>query len=123
MMISSVLNNIDTCLPTLSKDINVNKIRKYTKHGIFSPDETDLKYIEKMKKSGMKILTIIESNMYYKDKKLDIVNYIYISHNYVPTPYVKGIKIEAIVVNKTWKIEKRGIVGINEINGNLVRVF
>lgn len=117
------LDTIRKKLPTLTNDIRKNTIRKYTKYGIYSPDEIDLKYISKLKENGLKVLTIINSSMYYKDVELEVINYIYISKNYAPTDSIKGLKIEALVKNKTWNIESSGIICIDEVNGNLVRVY
>jgi hypothetical protein len=64
------LDTIRKKLPTLTNDIRKNTIRKYTKYGIYSPDEIDLKYISKLKENGLKVLTIINSSMYYKDVEL-----------------------------------------------------
>lgn len=124
MIISdSCLNIIRESLPTLIKDINSCNIRKYAKHGILEPSEEDLKYIRKMENDNLTVLAIIDSNMFYKDIKLEVTNYIYISKDYVPSNSIKGLKMKALVLNKTWKIESNGIVCIDEINGNLVRIY
>ncbi len=118
----SYMEVFKTKLPTLIKDINSGSIRKYTKHGIFEPDEEDKIFISKMNANNIKVLTIIESYMYYMDKKLDVINYVYLSPKYKPASSIKGIKVEALVKNKTWNITSNGIICIDEINGNLIRV-
>lgn len=123
-MISNLcIDIIKENLPTLAKDISENYIKKYTKDGIFKPNEEDIKCIKQMKNQGLNVLAIIDGDMFYNDKKLEIINYIYTSKHHTPTISIKGIKIEALVKNKTWKIEDDGLININEINGNLIRVF
>ena len=110
-------------LPTLAEDIIKKDIKKYTKHGIYKPNKENLECVEEMESKGQKVLAIINSSMFYKDIELEVVNYVYISKNYIPANSIKGIKVEALVKNKTWSIESSGIICINEINGNLVRVY
>lgn len=119
---NSYLDIFKNKLPTLIKDIEKGSIRKYTKHGIYKPDSEDMAFITKLKESNFKVLTIIESYMFYRDTKLDVVNYVYLSPNYIPINSIKGIKVEALVKNKTWNITSNGIICIDEINGNLIRV-
>lgn len=117
---NNILNNI---LPTLSKDIETKTIRKYTKGGILKPNENDEKYIEELKKMDKLVIAIIDNSMFYKDVKLDVTNYIYISDDYTPEANTKGVSVKALVINKTWGIESTGMIMIDEINGNLIRVF
>lgn len=124
MIISdSCLEIIRKSLPTLTGDIIKNDIRKYTKYGIHEPNEEDLKCIARMSKKGLKVLAIINNSMFYKDVELEVVNYIYISKSYIPANSIKGLKVEALVKNKTWDIESSGIICIDEINGNLIRIY
>lgn len=117
------MNTFYNELPSLFKDIKANRIRKYTKDGIFKPNETDMKYITRLKEEGKNVVAIIENSMFYKNVKLDVTNYIYLSNDYVPNMTVKGLSIKALVINRTWDIESTGMIMINEINGNLIRVF
>lgn len=113
---------ISAFLPTLAKDISNNVIRKYTKFGIYEPNTTDKSYIKQLQNNDCKVLAVIDSNMFYKDKKLNLTNYIYISPEFSPILTERGLNIQALVFNKTWNIQCEGIICVDEINGNLVRV-
>lgn len=118
------IDDIEKQTPALARDIYEKVIRKYTKYGILQPSELDLHYIKRIERSiDIKVVSIIDSHMFYKDQKLEMTNYIYIGDNHIPSMDSKGLKINAIVSNRTWKIEGEGLICIDEINGNLIRVY
>lgn len=128
MLSSKIYNNeeINICLPTLYKNIIDKKTNKYTKYGIFEPNDEEKKYIKKLEQQDtyrqLKVIAIIENTMLYECEKLQMVNYIYLSNDFNPYLTLCGVRIKSIVVNRTWNIVDDGEIEIDEINGNIVRI-